>query len=159
MANTEEHAAQSSPHAFRRILAAVDDSSRALDVVTTAAEIARIGGGALRLYHAVSVPQEFPPAAAMPTGDALPEYMRKHAAARLDSLAAAVRDVPCETFIDESHRAWRAILDAADAYDADLIVLGGHRHERLERMLGTTAANVVNFAARNVLVVRSRAKA
>ena len=51
--------------------------------------------------------------------------------------------------------AWDAICREARETNADLIVIGSHGHSRLARMLGTTAAKVVNNADRNVLVVRT----
>ena len=42
----------------------------------------------------------------------------------------------------------------ADA-DFDLIVIGSHGFGTIDRILGTTAAKVVNHAERNVLVVRT----
>ena len=50
---------------------------------------------------------------------------------------------------------WLPICAAARAYDANLIVVGSHdKHGLSDRLLGTTAANVVNRADRSVLVVR-----
>jgi universal stress protein F len=48
---------------------------------------------------------------------------------------------------------WRKILDAAEELDVDLIVMGSHGYEAVDRLLGTTAAQVANRAHRNVLVV------
>jgi nucleotide-binding universal stress UspA family protein len=48
---------------------------------------------------------------------------------------------------------WRAILQAADDLDVDLIVLGSHGYGGLDRILGTTAGKVTNGSARNVLVI------
>jgi nucleotide-binding universal stress UspA family protein len=51
---------------------------------------------------------------------------------------------------------WDGICRAAIELDADLIVLGSHGYGALDRVLGTTAAKVVNHADRSVLVVRSK---
>ena len=48
-----------------------------------------------------------------------------------------------------------AICSAAREHDVDLIVIGSHGYGILDRLLGTTAAKVVNHADRSVLVVRS----
>jgi nucleotide-binding universal stress UspA family protein len=45
----------------------------------------------------------------------------------------------------------------SDELDVDLIVLGSHGYYGMDRILGTTAANVANLAHRGVLVVRERA--
>ena len=141
---------------IERILVAVDDSGRAPAVLARGAEVARATGAAVRLFHAVAIPPEFPPAAATSAGDPLPAHMRKLAADRLTAMVASIGDVPCEILVGESHRAWRAILDAAADYDADLVVIGSHGYELLDRVLGTTAAKVVNEAKRDVLVVHPR---
>jgi nucleotide-binding universal stress UspA family protein len=51
--------------------------------------------------------------------------------------------------------AWQVICLAAKTLDAALIVIGSHGYTGLDRVLGTTAARVVNHADRSVLVVRS----
>ncbi len=50
---------------------------------------------------------------------------------------------------------WDGICRAAREHDADMIVIGSHGYGALDRLLGTTAAKVVNHADRNVLVVRT----
>ena len=54
----------------------------------------------------------------------------------------------------ETAVAWQAICHAAQTVEADLIVIGAHGYGGLDRILGTTAARVVNHADRSVLVVR-----
>jgi nucleotide-binding universal stress UspA family protein len=54
-------------------------------------------------------------------------------------------------------RPWSAICRAARFYDADVVVIGSHGHEALDRVLGTTAAKVVNHADRSVFIVRNPA--
>ncbi len=71
------------------------------------------------------------------------------------ALTSSVDDVSCETLIDERGPAWRAIMAAADDYDADLIVVGSHGFQGLDRLLGTNAGRVANSASRNVLVVHA----
>jgi universal stress protein F len=141
---------------IRRILVAVDDSPRAPDVVSAALDIARAAHASIRLYNAVTIPPEFPPAAATHGGDPLPVHMRAEATRRLQELSAAARDVPCEIVIENASRAWRAILDAADSYDADLIVLGSHGYDFVDHIIGTNAAKVTNMSHRDVLVVHRR---
>ena len=53
------------------------------------------------------------------------------------------------------HVAYRAILDRADAVDADLLVLGAHRKRPLgDAFLGSTADRVIRSARAPCLVVR-----
>ncbi len=49
----------------------------------------------------------------------------------------------------------RLILEVGDELNAALIVIGSHGYKGLDRILGTTAAHVVNHAKRNVLVVHA----
>jgi uncharacterized protein (TIGR02284 family) len=139
--------------ASKRILVAVDDSYRASAVMAAAAEIARERGAEIRLFQAVSIPQEFPPAAHVFFADALPQHLRDEAMHRLEGLRTAAPDVACEMRVEQSFSPWHAILEAAESYDADLIVLGSHDYTMLDSVLGTTAAKVVEHAKRSVLVV------
>jgi nucleotide-binding universal stress UspA family protein len=85
--------------------------------------------------------------------DPLPAHLRRVATERLHALLGTVRDVPCEALVEESTRAWHAILGAAAKYEADLVVLGSHGYDLVDRLLGTTAAKVVNMSTRDVYVV------
>jgi nucleotide-binding universal stress UspA family protein len=61
-----------------------------------------------------------------------------------------------EPAMSDPPQAWRAILEAGDRLSADLIVIGSHGYGGWDRVLGTTAANVVNRSERSVLVVHDR---
>lgn len=55
----------------------------------------------------------------------------------------------------EGHSIYRAILDTADAVDADLVVMGSHGRHGLEKLiLGSVTAQVLSHAHFSVLVVR-----
>ena len=49
---------------------------------------------------------------------------------------------------------WQGICEAARRVGADLIVIGSHGYGGLDRLLGTTAAKVVNHARVSVMVVK-----
>ena len=49
---------------------------------------------------------------------------------------------------------WDTICTVAKEDNVDLIVIGSHGYDILDRIVGTTAAKVVNHADRSVLVVR-----
>jgi nucleotide-binding universal stress UspA family protein len=140
---------------LQRILAAVDDSPRAPHVIEAALERARWTHAQLRVFHAIAIPPEFPPAAHT-GGDPLPAHMRKIAEERLNGLLEGVTDVDWELQIQEAHGAARSILAAAAAYRPDLIVIGSHGYDALDRLLGTTAAKVVNLSNIDVLVVHRK---
>jgi nucleotide-binding universal stress UspA family protein len=49
---------------------------------------------------------------------------------------------------------WESICDAAEDKQAVVILVGSHGDSAVDRLLGTTAAKVVNHAECSVLVVR-----
>jgi len=136
-----------------RILAAIDDSPRAPQVLEAALEQARLTNAALRVLHVIAIPPEFPPAGHTVGGDPLPAYMLKIAGERLRKLLQDVHDVTWEMVLQESHKPSQAILEQAVKYEADLIVIGSHGYDAIDRLLGTTAAKVVNLSPIDVLVV------
>jgi len=50
---------------------------------------------------------------------------------------------------------WRAVCDTAAADQCDLIVVGSHGYGGIDRLVGTTAAKIVNHAHCSVLVART----
>jgi nucleotide-binding universal stress UspA family protein len=53
---------------------------------------------------------------------------------------------------------WEAICKAAEGLEADMVVVGSHGYSGIDRVIGTTAAKVVNHCPCSVLVVRERAR-
>jgi len=142
-----------------RILVALDTSPRAVAVLTAAAGVAGRMGAKLLLFHAVGIPHEVPREAFSMS----PEEF----AARLDELgkqyvermkATLPAGIAAETIIEDGV-GWRAICAAADRHHVDLVVIGSHGYSGADRLLGTTAAKVVNHATCSVLVVRGRESA
>jgi nucleotide-binding universal stress UspA family protein len=141
---------------FSVILTAVDGSERSAGVLRAAAELARRCNGRVHLYRSVSIPQEFPAAARMPP-DTLPAILVDEARRELQAMAAGYSDVVVEEpAMSDPPQAWRGILAAGDRLNADLLVIGSHGYGGWDRVLGTTAANVVNRSERSVLVVHDR---
>jgi universal stress protein F len=141
---------------FSVVLAAVDGSGRSAGVLRAAAEIARRSNGRAYLYRSVTIPQDFPAAARMPP-DNLPALLVAEARRELQALASDYPDVTIEEpATNDPPQAWRGIIDAGERLNADLIVIGSHGYGGWDRVLGTTAANVVNRAERSVLVVHDR---
>jgi len=120
-----------------------------------AGEIARRFGGRVHLFRAVQVPPEFP-AAAKTSGDKLPKLLEVQASSHLIALAEECEGVVIEPPDMSTPQPWRAILNAADRVDADLIVIGSHGYGGWDRFLGTTASKVVDHASRSVFVVHDR---
>jgi len=143
--------------AMKRILACLDGSQRAPLVLAAAASVARGMGAKIRLFRAVSIPSEVPAGLYNVSPTDLPDILLATAKAELEQLAG---EVPDTDLIDGvcAHigSPWDAICTAARTHDADLLVIGSHGYGALDRVIGTTAAKVVNHADRSVLVVRSR---
>jgi len=141
---------------MKTLLVGLDDSPRQKAVLAAAADLARTSGGKLVLFRAVSLPSELPPEAYLMPPDEVTRILEKRARAALDEAAKEV----APDLVDSSHIAigtpWQALCRAATDYDVDLIVIGSHGYDTLDRLLGTTAAKVVNHADRSVLVVRPK---
>ena len=145
---------------IRTVLVALDASARAPGVLAAACSIAQRFGAVVVPLRAIAIPPDFPPAAHLTRGDPLPAYLLAVAKNELTSLLAATPSgVNVEPPRVRVGQPWRAILDEADACDADLVVLGSHGYHGVDRILGTTAAKVVNLSTRSVLVVRDTAGA
>lgn len=141
---------------MNRILAALDASERAPGVFDAAAEIAQKFGAALYLARVITVPPEFPPAAAASVADPLPEHLGQVAAAELMLLWQRAPALSPTAPLVAIGQPSKVILEIAREADADLIVIGSHGYKGWDRLLGTTAASIVNHADRNVLVVHAR---
>jgi nucleotide-binding universal stress UspA family protein len=140
---------------MKRILVALDGSPRAETVAAAASELAQLAGAKLVLFRAIGVPVELPvDMLAMPPMNVERELS---AAARkaLEQLAEKLPPRLVETIETRVGIAWDAIVRTSRELGADLIVLGSHGYGGLDRLLGTTAAKVVNHADRNVLIVRN----
>jgi nucleotide-binding universal stress UspA family protein len=139
---------------IRSILVALDGSARARGVFAAAAELAERFDAHLHLFRAVALPPEFPPAGA---GGAQPDELapRLEATAQrqLEAFAAGSPRAVVEPPHVGTDAPWRAILDAAERLDVDLVVLGSHGFGGLDRLLGTTAGKVANHSRRDVYIV------
>jgi nucleotide-binding universal stress UspA family protein len=139
---------------MNRILVGLDGSSRAPAVLATATAIARAQGATLVLLRAVGLPPDVPQDFWKTTDEPLLDVLRHRAAVYLEEMVA---EVPvdlrrrCEVAVGVP---WQAICDTAQRDAVDLIAIGSHGYSGLDRLLGTTAAKVVNHAACSVLVVR-----
>ncbi len=139
---------------MQRILVALDGSPNERNVLAAGVALAQKVGGKLVLFHAVSLPVPLPPSAlAVPPDDVgvmLADDARAH-------LAELVRDVPpglIERVQVEIGVPWRAVCDVAEADKVDVIVVGSHGYGGVDRIIGTTAAKIVNHAHCSVLVAR-----
>jgi nucleotide-binding universal stress UspA family protein len=139
---------------IRKILVALDGSERAPFVLRAALELAETAHAKLVLFRAVGLPIDLSPGLFMIAPDDAQSLLEKEAKQALAHLA---KPVPLE-LLDGIHVAvgqpWDAICAAARREGADLVVIGAHGYHFIDRILGTTAARVVNHSDRPVLVVR-----
>lgn len=140
---------------MKRILVALDSSPRASEVLAAAARMARIADARLVLFRAINVPPDVPRQLLEKTQAEIEDVLRQSAHADLDRLASTVDPALVERITTEISVPWDGIVREGRKADADLIVIGSHGYSGLDRLLGTTAAKVVNHADRNVLIVRT----
>ncbi len=140
---------------MKRILVALDSSPRASEVLAAAARMARIADARLVLFRAINVPPDVPRQLLEKTQTEIEDVLRQSAHADLDRLASTVDPALVERITTEISVPWDGIVREGRKADADLIVIGSHGYSGLDRLLGTTAAKVVNHADRNVLIVRT----
>lgn len=145
---------------MKRILVAVDASPCALSVIEAGVELARTSGAKLLLLRAVGLPPEPVPlnGFASPPTQVVDGMM---VTAKRD-LAELSRRIPIELLEGTQALvgvAWDAICSYAREHDVDMIVIGSHGYRLIDRIIGTTAAKVVNHSDRPVLVVRQRKEA
>ncbi len=138
-----------------RILVGLDASPRTTSVLTSAIELARRVGGKLVLFRAVGIPTEIPHEAYSMSPAALAELLEQEAQKYLDQLAATVPEGLLLEAVVGVGNPWQSICHAANEKKCDLIVIGSHGYSGLDKLIGTTAAKVVNHATQSVLVVRS----
>ncbi|HEY3820291.1 MAG TPA: universal stress protein [Polyangiaceae bacterium] len=139
---------------MKRILVGLDGSPRAPLVLATAITIARAQGARVVLLRTVGLPPDVPQDFWRTSDEPLLELLERRARHYLDEQAAKV---PLEVFGGIEvvvGTPWQAICDTARTLGADLIVVGSHGYAGFDRLLGTTAAKVVNHADGSVLVVR-----
>lgn len=139
---------------MKKILVGVDHSPRTADVLAAAVALASRTGAKLILFRAVTVPT--PPAPDDYT-IAPAEYGGVLQQRALADIEASAKTVPADLVVGYEAALgvpWEAICEKAKADDVDCIMIGSHGYAAIDRLLGTTAAKVVNHADRTVIVVR-----
>ncbi len=140
---------------MNKLLVALDGSPRQQGVLNAAITLARRTGARVVLFHSVGLAEELPPEAMNCDPGAVPDMLERKARSMLEELAARLPEElrgGCRT---ATGTAWQAITEVAVEEQADVIVIGSHGYSGIDRVLGTTAAKVVNHADRSVLVVRA----
>jgi universal stress protein F len=137
------------------IVVALDGSVRADGVLASAVSLAEAQGARLVLLRSVGVPAEIPQ-----------EYWQSTDASLLVALEEGAQEylTQCEARVPPPLRGgscvvvgapWEAICRTAQTLRADLVVIGSHGYGGIDRLLGTTAAKVVNHCHCSVLVARA----
>lgn len=140
---------------MKRILVAIDASPRAPKVLAAADQLAALAGATLIVYRAIHVAPDIPPEALAATDRRLEDFLLSNARADLERMTAAIPRERIEKLLAEFATPWDGICRAASENAVDLVVIGSHGYGVIDRLLGTTAAKVVNHTEQNVLVVRA----
>lgn len=140
-----------------RILVGLDGSPRAPIVLREAAELARRSAGRLVLYRAVGIPAELPVLALSKSPADVAVLLQSLAKDSLDELARTCAPGLVDGVSVSLAIPWQGVCEAARSEKADLVVIGAHGYAGLDRVLGTTAAKIVNHCEVSVLVVKSKA--
>jgi nucleotide-binding universal stress UspA family protein len=148
---------------YKHILVAVDGSETSDAALRNATGLARALGSQLRIVY---VTEELPLSLDFPAtlGDEWRKTIAREGRAVLDRAESAARKaaVSPETRLLESVRSHDRVADfvvaEAEAWPADLIVIGTHGRRGLARLiLGSVAEGVARTASMPVLLVRDQA--
>jgi nucleotide-binding universal stress UspA family protein len=146
------------------LLVPVDFSDCAPGVVDYAVKLARDLEARVVLLNVVELPAGLDPGAPIhpETGEdiAVAEYAAREAARNLDTyVLAAASLMPGVEIVGEVGRGTPvdSILEAADQYDARLIIMGTHGRRGLARVvMGSVAEHVLRRSERPVLTLRTQ---
>ena len=144
---------------MQRILVGLDNSPKSAAVLRAALHVAHAEGAKIIVLHALPITTELPAEARELSPDEAQAFLEARERAAIEAYLVGVPRGVLEAVYVRPGTAWHSLCNAAEEEKADLIVVGahGHRLTRLDRVLGTTAAKVVDHAACSVLVVRETA--
>lgn len=137
-----------------RILVPYDLSPTAEHALRWAADLKRsVGGGSIRLLYVLSALPAAGLAAVMPISVSCEEDLEEIEAALRDISARFAPDATIEAVLGSNVAS--QVISAANAHDADLIVMGTHGRGGVKRLvLGSVADYVVRHANCPVVTVR-----
>lgn len=139
---------------MKRILVCLDASPRAASVLQTAADLAVKTGAKLVLLRSVGLPAEIDQEFYVHAAKSMTEMLVDKAKQDLDTLSKGTPAGLIEGYDVHIGTPWDTICREAKARDCDLVIVGSHGYTGIDRILGTTAAKVVNHCEVSVLVVR-----
>lgn len=141
---------------MKRILACLDASPRASHVLAVARDLATRTGSKLAVFRSVGLPPEVDKEfLAISPNDVIDQLVAR-AKEDLGKLTAGISSDVLDGIYVRVGTPWDAICTEARDLDVDVILIGSHGYSGLDRILGTTAAKVVNHADRSVMVVRPK---
>jgi nucleotide-binding universal stress UspA family protein len=140
---------------MKKLLVALDGSPRQREVLDAAIALARSANAKVVLFRSVGIPRDLPAEAYAVSPEEIPALLERLAKKDLTGLEASVPPDLRGALRVAVGTPWQSIDHVAREEDVDLIVIGSHGYGALDRVLGTTAAKVVNHADRAVLVVRA----
>jgi len=146
---------------FKRILVTVDGSTTSKLALQQAIRMAKEGGAELRIVHVVNeVTYDWPEGKKY---DAVVATFQEAGGKLLAEAEAEARKagVTAETRMAEITTTGRRVADAiaaeADAWPADVIVIGTHGRQGMNRLLlGSVAEGVARVATTPVLLIRDK---
>jgi len=143
---------------FQRILVPTDGTELCSAALTTALELAKLGGGTIVGLHA-EPPDRL---AALAEDDQVrADWLNENARVGAEAMAwiarrAAEAGVPCETVLVHHESPAAAIVETARERVCDLIVMASHGRGGLRaRLLASETWKVLSYCAIPVLVVRA----
>jgi nucleotide-binding universal stress UspA family protein len=139
---------------MKRILVGLDGSPNERNVLDIAVKLSSQLGGKLVLFRAVSLPIGLPSNALALPPDNIGLMLADTAKQHLDQVARTLPSDIIDRVQVEIGVPWRAVCDTAEADQCDLIVVGSHGYSGIDRLIGTTAAKIVNHAPCSVLIAR-----
>jgi universal stress protein F len=144
-----------------RILVGLDGSACESLVLAAAEDLALGFGASLLLVRAVVLPPEIATEVWQDPARSLKDELERLAREGLERCAESLCETlrPSCTFEVLVAPPWEALCLCAVAHAVDLIVIGSHGYGGLDRILGTTAARVVDRAPCSVFVVRAASAA
>ncbi|MDD2844975.1 MAG: universal stress protein [Rhodoferax sp.] len=143
---------------FKHILVPVDGSDTAQMAVDKATALAKAFGSQVTVIYVID-PYPFTGVGTdFAYGQA--EYLsaataEANQAVKMAKQSFADSGLNVDTSVVEAHTAWRGIVEAGESLQADLIVMGSHGRNALEKLvLGSVAQAVLSHTKLPVLVVR-----
>ncbi|HSJ47897.1 MAG TPA: universal stress protein [Gammaproteobacteria bacterium] len=141
---------------YQHILLAVDFAPDSEVVIQRARELAQLHGARLSLVHVTEyVPVDMANELVLPQEMELDQELNELAVKRLAEVAERIGIAAADQHVLQGNTRGE-IQRLAEETKADLIVLGSHGRQGIQRLLGSTANGVLHGAPCDVLAVRIR---